>query len=154
MSSPIVAAQNLNFSEKDVAELSRGMMRMLWNTYSFFALYANIDKWEHTDYFKHSSATNLLDCWILSELNALIVKVHGAMEGYELHRAAREFPKFIDDLSNWYVRRSRKRFWKSENDSDKSSAYATLHHVLVNLSRMMAPFAPFVSEEIYKNLTG
>ncbi|KKP97801.1 MAG: Isoleucine-tRNA ligase [Candidatus Moranbacteria bacterium GW2011_GWE1_36_7] len=154
MSSPVVAAQNLNFSEKDVAEFTRGPMRMLWNSYSFFVLYANIDQWKHTDYFKHSVASNLLDRWILSELNTLIVSVHDGMENYKLHQAARSFPKFIDDLSNWYVRRSRKRFWKSENDVDKNEAYATLHHVLVNLSKMMAPFAPFISEEIYKNLTG
>lgn len=154
MSSPVVAAQNLNFSEKDVAELTRGMMRMLWNSYSFFALYANIDDWKHDDMFQHSKAKNLLDRWILSELNTLVVSVHDAMESYELHRAARSFPKFIDNLSNWYIRRSRKRFWKSENDGDKNEAYATLHHVLVTLSKMMAPFAPFVSEEIYRNLSG
>jgi isoleucyl-tRNA synthetase len=76
------------------------------------------------------------------------------MENYELHRAARVFPKFIDDLSNWYIRRSRKRFWKSENDEDKNEAYATLHHVLSSLAKMMAPFAPFIAEEIYRNLTG
>lgn len=153
MSSPVVAAQNLNFSEKDVAELTRGMMRMLWNSYSFFVLYANIDKWEHDEMFKHSKAKNLLDRWILSELNTLVVGVHDAMEKYELNRAARLFPKFVDNLSNWYIRRSRKRFWKSENDDDKNEAYATLHHVLANLSKMMAPFAPFVAEEIYRNLT-
>jgi len=154
MSSPVVAAQNLNFSEKDVAEILRGMMRMLWNSYSFFVLYANIDKWEHTDYFKHTKATNLLDRWILSELNTLVITVHDGMEAYELQRAARAFPKFIDDMSNWYVRRSRKRFWKSDNDGDKEAAYATLHHVLVTLAKMMAPFTPFIAEEIYKNLTG
>jgi len=154
MSSPVVAAQNLNFSEKDVAEIVRGMMRMFWNSYSFFVLYANIDKWEHKDQFTHSTATNLLDRWILSELNTLVISVHSGMENYELHRAARAFPKFIDDMSNWYVRRSRKRFWKSENDGDKSQAYATLHHVLVTLTKMMAPFSPFIAEEIYKNLTG
>lgn len=154
MSSPVVAAQNLNFSEKDVAELTRGMMRMLWNSYSFFALYANIDKWQHNEEFHHSTATNLLDRWILSEFNALVASVHDGMEHYEIHKAARAFPKFVDDLSNWYIRRSRKRFWKSENDVDKNAAYATLHHVLVGLAKMMAPFAPFIAEEIYKNLTG
>lgn len=154
MGSPVVAAQNLNFSEKDVSEIVRGMMRMLWNSYSFFVLYANIDKWEHKDDFQHSTAVNLLDRWILSEYNALIVAVHDGMENYELNRAVRAFPKFVDDLSNWYIRRSRKRFWKSENDVDKESAYATLHHVLSGVSKMLAPFAPFVSEEIYRNLTG
>ncbi|MEI7890798.1 MAG: isoleucine--tRNA ligase [bacterium] len=154
MSSPVVAAQNLNFSQKDVEEIMRGMMRMLWNSYSFFVLYANIDNWKHDEQFKHSDTTNLLDKWILSELNTLIIAVHDGMEKYELHRSSRAFSKFIDDMSNWYVRRSRKRFWKSQNDADKKQAYATLHHVLVNLSKMMAPFAPFMSEEIYRNLTG
>ncbi|EKE20100.1 MAG: hypothetical protein ACD_8C00056G0025 [uncultured bacterium] len=154
MGSPVVGAQNLNFSEKDVSEIVRGMMRMLWNSYSFFVLYANIDKWEHKDEFHHSTAVNLLDRWILSEYNALVVAVHDGMENYEINRAVRAFPKFVDDLSNWYIRRSRKRFWKSENDVDKEAAYATLHHVLAGVSRMMAPFAPFISEEIYRNLTG
>ena len=154
MSSPVVAAQNLNFSEKDVAELTRGMMRMLWNSYSFFALYADIDNWQQSDSFQPSEVKGLLDRWILSELNTLVLSVHSGMEAYEIHRAARAFPKFVDDLSNWYIRRSRKRFWKSENDSDKNDAYATLHYVLVMLSKMIAPFAPFVSDEIYKNLTG
>lgn len=152
MSSPVVAAQDLNFVEKDVAEINRGMMRMLWNSYSFFVLYANIDGWKPSEEFHHSTAKNLLDRWILSELNTLIIDVHSAMENYELNKAARIFPKFIDDLSNWYVRRSRKRFWKSENDTDKNEAYATLHHVLVELSKMMAPICPFLAEEIYRNL--
>ena len=154
MSSPVVAAQNLNFSEKDVAELTRGMMRMLWNSYSFFVLYADIDKWETSEIFEPSLVKNLLDRWILSELNTLIASVHGGMEAYEIHKVARAFPKFVDDLSNWYIRRSRKRFWKSENDSDKKDAYETLHYVLVTLAKMLAPFAPFVSDEIYRNLTG
>lgn len=154
MSSPVVAAQNLNFSEKDVAQLVSGMMRMLWNSYSFFVLYANIDGWQHEENFQHDKTNNLLDRWILSELNKLIVTVHEGMENYELNRAARAFPKFVDDLSNWYIRRSRKRFWKSENDNDKNEAYATLHHVLASLSKMMAPFTPFIAEEIYKNITG
>lgn len=154
MSSPVVAAQNLNFSEKDVAEITRGMLRMLWNSYSFFVLYAGIDKWSPSETDSQPKAQNLLDRWIMSELNSLIIAVNEGMENYEIHRAARAFPKFIDNLSNWYVRRSRKRFWKSENDSDKNEAYATLHYVLVTLAQMLAPFAPFVTEEIYKNLTG
>lgn len=153
MSSPVVAAQNLNFSEKDVAQIVTGMMRMLWNSYSFFVLYANIDGWEYDESFHHSKAKNLLDKWILSELNMLIISVHEGMENYEINRATRGFAKFIDNLSNWYIRRSRKRFWKSENDDDKNEAYATLHHILASLSKMLAPFAPFMAEEIYKNIT-
>ena len=153
MSSPVVAAQNLNFSEKELSELSRGMMRMLWNSYSFFVLYADIDKWDAKKP-RSAQTEHLLDRWIVSELHMLIGQFNEAMESYELNRAGRLLPKFIDNLSNWYIRRSRKRFWKSENDGDKDSAYATLSYVLVELAKIMAPFAPFVAEEIFRNLTG
>ncbi|MCX6762638.1 MAG: class I tRNA ligase family protein, partial [Candidatus Moranbacteria bacterium] len=152
MDSPVVAAENLTFSEKDMSENVRGMLRMLWNTYSFFVLYANIDKFEPKSTNQKLQAANLLDKWIISELNSLIKNVNQHMENYELNKTARLFPVFIDNLSNWYIRRSRKRFWKSENDGDKSQAYETLYHVLVELSKLMAPFTPFVAEEIYKNL--
>ncbi|MDP1884815.1 MAG: class I tRNA ligase family protein [Candidatus Moranbacteria bacterium] len=156
MSSPVVAAENLSFKESDVAEFMRGMFRMLWNSYSFFVLYADIDKWEPAEKTPNSKlqTSNLLDRWIISELNVLIGEYNKHMEAYELNYAARLFPKFIDDLSNWYIRRSRKRFWKSEDDGDKAEAYQTLHYVLVELSKLMAPFAPFMAEEIFKNLTG
>ncbi|HAI74419.1 TPA: isoleucine--tRNA ligase, partial [Candidatus Moranbacteria bacterium] len=113
MISPVVAAENLNFKESDVAGITRGMMRMLWNSYSFFVLYANIDGWkpEREVRINKKEANNLLDRWIISELNVLIKEVDKAMENYELNKACRLFPKFIDNLSNWYIRRSRKRFW-------------------------------------------
>jgi len=176
MSSPVVFAQNLNFSEKDVAEFVRGTFRMLWNSYSFFVLYANIDGFDPKK--DSGKSENILDKWMLSELNTLIKEVNENMEQYDLAKTARLFPKFVDDLSNWYIRRSRRRFWKparnaslicnasrsdasghneaggSENDTDKNNAYATLHEVLVKLSQLMAPFSPFISDEIYKNLTG
>ena len=152
MDSPVVAAENLTFSEKDMAENVRGMLRMLWNTYSFFVLYANIDKFEARYTGGSLKPENLLDKWIVSELNSLIKNVNHHMEHYELNKTARLFPEFIDNLSNWYVRRSRKRFWKSENDDDKNQSYETLHHVLVELAKLMAPFTPFVAEEIYRNL--
>ncbi len=155
LSSPVMQAENINFSEKELAELQRGMFRMLWNSYSFFALYSNIDKWQPaTNPSTGEAGLNVLDRWILSELNILVEEVNKYMESYELTKAARLFAPFIDNLSNWYIRRSRKRFWKSENDTDKNSAYTTLHEVLVTLAKLMAPFTPFVSEEIYKNLTG
>ncbi len=156
MSSPVVAAENLAFSEKDVSESVRGMFRMLWNTYSFFVLYANIDKFEfksQNSKVKNLEGIDLLDKWIISELNILIKNVNYHMEHYELNKAARLFPEFIDNLSNWYIRRSRKRFWKSENDEDKKQAYETLYYVLIELVKLMAPFTPFVAEEIYRNLT-
>ena len=152
-SSPVVAAETLNFKESDVADIVRGMMRMLWNSYSFFVLYANIDKFQVPS-SKFQVPKNLLDKWIISELNMLIKSVNESMEKYELNKTVRLFPKFVDNLSNWYIRRSRKRFWKSEDDDDKNQAYQTLHYVLVELSKLMAPFCPFISEEIYKNLTG
>jgi len=132
--------------------LVRGMFRMLWNSYSFFVLYANVDKFNPKAH--NPQPTTLLDKWLLSELNSLIKDVNESMENYQLNRAARYFPKFIDNLSNWYIRRSRKRFWKSEDDADKKEAYQTLHYVLVELSKLVAPFTPFIAEEIYKNLTG
>lgn len=153
MASPVVSAQNLNFSEKDLAENVRGMLRMLWNTYSFFVLYASIDGWRPSKGEEEKSG-NILDRWILSELAALVRDYNGAMENYELNRAARLLPKFVDSLSNWYVRRSRKRFWKSQSDEDKENAYATLYKVLLTLSKVLAPLTPFMAEEIYRNLTG
>ncbi|HCU70952.1 MAG TPA: isoleucine--tRNA ligase, partial [Candidatus Moranbacteria bacterium] len=154
MSSPVVAAQNVNFIENEVGEITRGMMRMLWNSYSFFVLYAEIDEFEADKNFDPKKLNGLLDKWIVSELHMLIKEFNMHMENYELHRASRLLPKFVDNLSNWYIRRSRKRFWKSENDGDKNEAYQTLYYVLVELSKVMAPFTPFIAEEIYKNLTG
>ena len=154
MTSAVIQAENLNLKESDVSDLVRGMFRMLWNSYSFFVLYANIDKFEPAKDVRTMHASSLLDRWMISELHMLIRDVNAAMEKYELNTASRLFPKFIDNLSNWYIRRSRKRFWKSEDDADKESAYQTLHTVLVELSKLMAPFTPFIAEEIYKNLTG
>ncbi len=150
MSSPVVAAENLNFKEADVADLVRGMFRMLWNSYSFFVLYADIDKWQPKEF---KAPKGLLDKWIVSELNVLIRDFNKHMEAYELNYATRLLPKFIDNLSNWYIRRSRKRFWKSEDDADKEEAYQTLHYVLVELSKLMAPITPFIAEEIYRNIS-
>jgi isoleucyl-tRNA synthetase len=153
MSSPVVAAQNMNFIENEVGEITRGMMRMLWNSYSFFVLYAEIDKFEADKNFDPKKLNGLLDKWLVSELQFLIRDFNSHMENYELHKASRLLPKFVDNLSNWYIRRSRKRFWKSEDDGDKNEAYQTLYYVLVELSKVMAPFTPFIAEEIYKNLT-
>jgi isoleucyl-tRNA synthetase len=152
LSSPIVSAENLNFSEKDMSEISRNVFRMLWNSYSFFTMYAEIDGWKPSTDTKASD--NILDKWMLSELQLLIKEVNGYMEGYDMMRATRAFAPCIDHLSNWYIRRSRKRFWKSEDDADKNNAYQTLHTVLTTLAKLMAPFTPFIAEEIYRNLTG
>jgi len=155
LSSPLLNAQNINFSEKSIQDIQRKVLATLWNSYSFFTLYANVDKWR-LNYEKENigKSDNLLDRWIVSELHKLNREVDEQMQKYNLVKSVKPFELFIDNLSNWYIRRSRKRFWKSENDSDKNEAYSTLHYVLVELSRLMAPFAPFVSEEIFKNLTG
>ncbi len=152
LSSPVVAAENLNFSERDLSDIVRNVFRMLWNSYSFFMTYAAIDNWQPKENAKRSE--NLLDRWILSEMELLIKEVNDAMEDYELNRAMRSFTPFVDNLSNWYIRRSRKRFWKSEDDTDKEQAYQTLYEVLVTLSKLLAPFTPFIAEEIYRGLTG
>ncbi|MBP7811444.1 MAG: isoleucine--tRNA ligase, partial [Candidatus Moranbacteria bacterium] len=125
LSSPIVAGENLNFSERDLSEMSRNVFRMLWNSYSFFTMYAAIDEWTPKE--NTNPSKNLLDRWILSELQVLIRNVDQAMETYELSRATRLFAPFIDQLSNWYIRRSRERFWKNESDDDKEQAYQTLY---------------------------
>ncbi|MDI6778340.1 MAG: isoleucine--tRNA ligase [Patescibacteria group bacterium] len=154
MQSPLMEGENLNFSDDELNDIFKGMFRMLWNTYSFFVLYANIDRFEvKSQKSKVKSLGNLLDKWIVSELNNLIKNVNRHMDAYELSKTARLFPAFIDNLSNWYIRRSRKRFWKSENDEDKKQAYETLRYILIELAKLMAPFTPFVAEEIYKNLT-
>ncbi len=152
LSSPVVAAENLNFSEHELTDVSRNMFRMLWNSYSFFVMYANIDNWQSKS--DRAASENILDKWILSELQLLIRETDDSLGKYELNRAARSLAPFIDNLSNWYIRRSRKRFWKSEDDSDKENAYQTLYDVLVTLAKLMAPFTPFLAEEIYRNLIG
>jgi isoleucyl-tRNA synthetase len=156
ISSPVVAAEDIAFSERELSDISRNMFRMLWNSYSFFTTYASIDKWAPSAKATEGrvpSSENLLDHWILSELQLLIQDVTKSMDNYELSKAARAFTPFIDNLSNWYIRRSRKRFWKSEDDSDKGNAYQTLHTVLVTIAKLMAPFTPFLAEEMYRNLS-
>ena len=143
--------QPKKFDIKGMRDIMNRVFRMLWNSYSFFVMYANIDKWEPKEKLE---SKNFLDRWIIAELDALIKSVDLKLEKYDIYGGAKDIEKFIDNLSNWYIRRSRKRFWKSEDDNDKESAYQTLYTVLVELSKLMAPFTPFISEEIYRNLTG
>lgn len=153
-SSTAPLAEDVRFSEDHVDEIVKKITLTLWNTYSFFVTYAIIDNFEADSEFDKFYPENKLDKWILSELNTLIKTVTEQMDDYNLTRAVRPISDFLDNLSNWYVRRSRRRFWKSENDSDKKQAYQTLYTVLVQLCKVMAPFMPFISDEIYKNLTG
>jgi isoleucyl-tRNA synthetase len=139
------------FSKELVEEVVRKFLLTLWNTYSFFVTYANIDKFDPRTVGTVEQRPEL-DRWILSELNELIDEVTRSLDGYDATVAGRKIEEFVDNLSNWYVRRSRRRFWKSENDADKQSAYTTLYQCLVTLAKLLAPFTPFVAEELYQNL--
>ncbi len=151
INSPVVKAESLRFSEEGVKHALRHLLIPLWNSYSFFVTYANIDQWKPGT-SKLGESENLLDRWIESSLANLCQEVTAAMDNYDLQRAVRPFVAFIEDLTNWYIRRSRRRFWKSEDDGDKQLAYATLYHVLIELCKIAAPFTPFIAEEIYRNL--
>jgi isoleucyl-tRNA synthetase len=151
--SPVVRAENLKFSEAGVRQLMRDLLIPWWNAYSFFVTYANVDGFNDQEVTKCESE-NVLDRWIVSSMETLIADVTAAMDNYDLQRSVRPFVRFVEDLTNWYIRRSRRRFWKSTNDADKISAYRTLRYVLVQLSKVAAPFTPFIAEEIYTNLKG
>jgi len=146
---------NHRFSSKMLEETMRKFLLTLWNTYSFFTLYAEVDRFVPkpvTTQKVHPKAFREMDDWIISELNRLVGEVTKLMDSYNLTSATRRIQEFVDSLSNWYVRRNRRRFWKSESDADKLAAYSTLYRCLVNLSQLLAPFVPFVAEELYQNL--
>ena len=155
MSSPVMSGEDFSLSDKDVADIAR-KLSMVWNMYDFFTLYADVDGWEwdgtHND--PSPELSNPLDQWIVSRVHQLIQEVEKHMDVYDIPNATKPLLPFIDDASNWYVRRSRRRFWKSEDDGDKQAAYRTLHYVLVQLAHAMAPFTPFLAEELYQKLTG
>jgi isoleucyl-tRNA synthetase len=143
-----------NFSIKGVDEVIRKFFLTLWNTYSFFIIYANIDDFNPLNHDLPVKERYEIDRWIISELNITVRKVNELMDIYNVTDSGRMIGDFVDNLSNWYVRRSRRRFWKGEEDKDKISAYKTLYECLLTLSKLCAPYIPFLSEEIYKNLTG
>ncbi|MFY9228436.1 MAG: class I tRNA ligase family protein [Candidatus Microsaccharimonas sp.] len=155
ISSPLLSGEDFALQDKEVADVAR-KLTMIWNMYDFFTMYAEVDGWEFDGELKDPSEhlENPLDQWIVSRLHQLIEEIGTHMDGYDLVSATKPILPFIDDASNWYVRRSRRRFWKSEDDSDKNNAYQTLHYVLVRLSQALAPFVPFLAEELYRNLTG
>ena len=140
------------FDDKVMRDVQNRVFRMLWNSYSFFMTYASIDDWKPKE--NGGESEHVLDRWILADCNYLVHEVRSDLDRYDVYSATQTIEKFIDNLSNWYIRRSRNRFWKNENDDDKEHAYRTLYAVLVTLSKLMAPFTPFLSEEIYRNLTG
>ena len=142
-------AQNVNFGYGPGDEVRRRFILPLWNVYAFFVTYANLDGWTPG---AGAGAPSLLDRWIRSRLADVIATVRSRLDAYDVAGAARPIERFVDDLSLWYVRRGRRRYWKSEVDADKQAAYETLYRVLVTLSRVLAPFLPFLTEALYQNL--
>ena len=140
------------FYEDAVSEAQRKFMGTLWNTYAFFVLYADIDKYDPSKYELGKCNLSLMDKWILSKLNTLIKVVDKGLSEYNIFDSARALQAFTDDLSNWYVRRGRERYWGHEMTEDKISAYTTLYTVLVTMAKLSAPFTPFMAESIYQNL--
>ncbi len=145
---------NLLFGYGKADEVRRQFLIPLWNVYSFFVTYANIDGWEPAESTNGQvgESASVLDRWILIRLNQVVAQVSDSLENYDAYGATLAVEPFLDDLTNWYVRRSRRRFWKSEHDADKSGAYATLYRILTTLCRLLAPFTPFVTEAMYQNL--
>lgn len=140
------------FGNELVKETLRRFLLTVWNTYSFFVTYARIDKFNPAEHALPVEKRSELDRWVLSELNLLVERVDTSLDKYDVTTATRAIEGFVEGLSNWYVRRSRRRFWKSEEDTDKVAAYLTLYECLVTLAKLMAPFTPFVAEEMYQNL--
>ena len=155
LSSPLLNGEDFALHDKSVGDVAR-KLAMIWNMYDFFTMYAEVDGWEFDGELKDplSKLTNPLDIWIISRLHQLVAEVERHMDTYNIPDALSPILPFLDDASNWYVRRSRRRFWKSEDDGDKNDAYRTLHYVLVRLSYILAPFTPFLAEELYHNMTG
>ena len=155
LASPLLNGEDFSLLDKDVGDVAR-KLSMIWNMYDFFTMYAEVDGWEYDGNLEDplSSLSNPLDIWIVSRLHQLVQEVEKNMDSYNIPDALSPILPFLDDASNWYVRRSRRRFWKSEDDGDKNDAYKTLHYVLVRLSYVLAPFTPFLAEELYHNLTG
>jgi isoleucyl-tRNA synthetase len=159
LSSPVLNAEDYSLQDKDVNDVFR-KLNMIWNMYDFFSLYADLDEWDSglekgkIPDDPLAGLSNPLDVWIVSRMHELEQHVDEHMQKYDIPTTLKPVLPFIDDASNWYVRRSRKRFWKSDNDNDKLDAYKTLHYVLTRLSVVLAPFTPFLAEELYRKLTG
>jgi isoleucyl-tRNA synthetase len=159
ISSPLLNGEDFSLQDKEIADVSR-KLSMVWNMYDFFSLYADVDNWDsglepgQLPEDPSSELTNVLDKWIVTRVHQLGQQIDASMQVYDLPNATKPILLFLDDASNWYVRRSRKRFWKTDNDLDKHNAYRTLHYVLVELSVILAPFTPFMAEELFIKLTG
>ena len=153
MHSAVVKADDLKYSDEGVRDVLKGILIPLWNSYSFFVTYANIDGIHvNGDKCLDSQPVNPLDRWLLSITEKLVKNVTEAMDAYDLSRAIDPIVSYIDQLNNWYIRRSRRRFWKSESDIDKTEAYETLYTALKTFSLVAAPVIPFITEQMWQNL--
>ena len=152
LNSPVVVGEEVRFSAEHLRDTQRNIFMTLQNSFNFFKTYTRVDKWQPPGLDKPESA-NLLDKWILARLDQATVQVTVGADKYQLNKALRPLVDLLEDLSNWYIRRSRRRFWKSENDQDKQQAYATLHYTLVTICQLMAPWAPFMSDRLWRELT-
>lgn len=155
LQSPLLNGEDFALQDKEVGDIAR-KLSMVWNMYDFFTMYAEVDGWEFNGDLVDPSedVESPLDHWIIGRVHQLIQEIELHMDEYDIPNAVSPILPFLDDASNWYVRRSRRRFWKSEDDTDKNNAYRTLHYVLVRLSQAIAPFVPFMAEELYRKLTG
>jgi len=166
LQSPLLSGEDFALQDKEVGDVAR-KLSMVWNMYDFFTMYADVDGWEFTDAMRAADglpsdpfadeafaadAINPLDQWIVSRVHQLIEEIQKGMDAYDIPTAVKPILPFLDDASNWYVRRSRRRFWKSDDDTDKNNAYRTLHYVLVRYAQAVAPFVPFMAEELYQKL--
>jgi len=151
-SSPIVNGEDVRFSTDYLRDVQRKVFMTLNNIFSFYKLYADVDGWKPKKPLEEPKSTNLLDQWMISRLNETIGEITKAMENYRLDKATRPLNDLLDDTSNWFVRRSRRRFWKSEDDTDKEQAYETLHYTLLRTCQLLAPFAPFLTDHIWREL--
>jgi isoleucyl-tRNA synthetase len=157
LSSPLLKGEDFSLQDKDVGDVAR-KLSMVWNMYDFFTMYAEVDGWEFDASKPFTTnpddVSNPLDKWIISRVHQLNQHITEHMDDYNIPEAMSDILPLLDDASNWYVRRSRRRFWKSEDDGDKAEAYRTLHYVLLKLSVILAPFTPFLAEELYQKLGG
>ena len=157
LSSPLLNGEDFALQDKEVGDVAR-KLSMVWNMYDFFTMYAEVDGWEYDPDkaadLNPDDVKNPLDKWVISRVHQLNQEISMNMDGYNIPDAMSPILPFLDDASNWFVRRSRRRFWKSEDDDDKAQAYRTLHYVLLKFAVLVAPFTPFLAEELYQNLGG
>jgi isoleucyl-tRNA synthetase len=147
-------ADYMRFNRDGMKDLSRNVLGTLQNSYRFFKMYADIDGWQPPADLVEPASANVLDQWMLARLNETIIEATRQADNYKIAHTIEPLVTLIDDMSNWYIRRSRRRFWKSEDDTDKLQAYATLHYTLVRVLQLLAPWAPFLTDKLYRELMG